>query len=113
MLQKKVCPLFFGGDINLSLSESDLLRRLPQLDWTSLAGMVQLTEEPACYKGKGSTIDFVFANPLALMACKAFSFAVDKALLIMYRCAVNLTKVLLNNLCCAIISTVGLSSNQL
>ena len=66
-------PAIFGGDINLGLCDSDLLQRLPQLEWTSLVDMVNLAAEPTCYKGKGSTIDFVFANPLALMAFKAFS----------------------------------------
>ena len=69
---EKGLPALFGGDINLSICDSDLLQRLPQLEWTSLADMVQLTEAHTCFKGKGSTIDFLFANTLALMAFQTF-----------------------------------------
>jgi len=65
-------PAIFGGDLNLTMSDSSLLQRLDSLQWTSLASMVQLQDEHTSFKGQGSTIDYIFANQLALCSFESF-----------------------------------------
>ena len=51
--------IFGGGDLNLTLKDSYVLQRLHQMQWTSLAALTGKEAEPTCFKGPGSTIDFV------------------------------------------------------
>ena len=65
-------PAIFGGDLNLGVSDSDLLQRLPQLGWSRLADAVGLGQAPTCFKGGGSVIDHIYCNQLAMASFISF-----------------------------------------
>ncbi|CAE6970349.1 unnamed protein product, partial [Symbiodinium sp. CCMP2456] len=65
-------PAIFGGDINLEVSDSDLLQRLPQLGWSRLADAAGLGQAPTCFKGGGSVIDHMYCNQLSMASFTAF-----------------------------------------
>jgi exonuclease III len=57
-------PAILGGDLNLEVAESAVLRRMAPAGWSEVARMFGRQGEVTCTKGSGSHIDHIYVNSL-------------------------------------------------